>query len=167
MCPFLTRSRPARPWKSLVVAAGLAAFSAGCQTPRGALSEALAYVTIEHHSVAEIEAAARTVFQKEGFVERAKVGNELRFEKRANKMSDLAYGGWYDSAVRLRVVVRTRPLNPETFVLDCDAYRVRNAENEFVEDAAKLSRSHHSKYRKLLEQVKAALPQAEGTDAAR
>ncbi len=139
---------------------------AGCESTSPTGAKVTATTTVSGRSLSEIRMATLTAFQKAGYTVASAFGRDLVFEKRASGMTDLAYGGWMDPAVWLRVKVRIEELKPNVNALDCSVYRVQNRGDNILEEETKALSAKSKPYKELLADIKAkldALPPAKDT----
>ena len=138
----------------------------GCQSTSPTGAKVAASSTITGRSLSEIRLATLEAFQKEGYTVPSAFGRDLVFEKRASGMTDLAYGGWMDPAVWLRVKVHIDEIKPGVNVLDCSVYRVLNRGDNILEEENRAYGTSNKPFKQLLAKIKAqldALPPAVGS----
>lgn len=131
---------------------------AGCKTPPSGSEGSLAWVEIAGHTSAEIQRAAETVFEKDGYHLAASSPMKFTFEKGGGKMTGLAYGTLI-SGVLVRVNVTITRQENGHHLLHCQVFMVRNAGDRVLEDVQKRNFGGQP-YQELLEKVQASLTAA-------
>lgn len=134
----------------------------GCKsTPKGvAGSDSLASVIITNRTMLEVAKATSEVFQEAGFMTvplPQNNDNVLVFEKEGSAGDLVLYGDWSGKRLWYRAKVRFSPMGPDTRLVTCDLYRVRNHGEEHFEEAQRLEHSKRGTYQDLLNKVKARL----------
>lgn len=136
-------------WLLLAVAACLA----GCQTTDQAGSGDMASVEISGHTEAEIRQATARAFLANGYQQ----ADSQTFEKQGSSWDTAAYSGWSSSAVWIKVKTSVTETETGKYVLACNAYLVTDRQQATLEEEKKLSVSHRSECKKILDQARAAL----------
>lgn len=139
----------------LLVLAATAALPPACQSIPDAEYQPQAEVTIEGHSLKEIEVRTELVFRKNGWQFAEPAGRELVFEKPASRMTNLAYGGWFDKTW-MRARVRIRPLESGVIKVQCEVRRVEGIGLKSFEETKRIRKSSGRPYQELLDEVKAS-----------
>jgi hypothetical protein len=132
--------------------------SGGCRStttsPSGA--SVTASVTVAGKTLVAIRQAVLDVFQKNGYALRPAPGDRLVFEKRAGKTTSYAYGGLFNSDIWMRARVDVKPIGKEVRVIECEACRVRNRDDQFLEEEL-TSGVRRKPFEELLSEVKSKL----------
>jgi hypothetical protein len=144
-------------WLLLAGAAGLT----GCQTTDQADSGDMASVEISSHTEAEIQQATAKVFLSNGYQQ----ADRLTFEKQGTGWDKAAYGGWSPNPVWIKMRANITSMDADKYILGCNAYLVTDRNEATLEEEKKLSVSHRSECKKILDQIKTGLdsPPAVGT----
>ena len=139
-------------------------FCFGCKSPHRA-SSAFASIEIRGNTPGQIHDVATAVFLDNGY-QLAKPGlTSFVFEKKASKLSNITYGNWTgDSPVLVRVKLSIVPVAEADFILECDAFMVRDAGSGLLEDETHVSRLHKGPYQKLLDNVATRLRGSSGRE---
>ena len=135
-------------WTLLAVAACLT----GCQTTDQADSGDMASVEITGHTEAEIRQAMAAAFLTNGYQQ---AGDET-FEKQGTRWDTAAYSGWSANAVWIKVKTSITVTETGKYILGCNAYMVVDR-NQATMEEEKLSHSHRSECKKILDQAKGRL----------
>jgi hypothetical protein len=143
-------------WMLLAVVACLT----GCQTTDQADSGDMASVEISSHTETEIRQATAATFLANGYQQ----ADGQTFEKQGTRWDTAAYGGWSANPVWIKVKTSITSTETGRYVLGCNAYMVVDRNQAAMEEEEKLSYSHRSECKKILDQVKARLdsPQTAG-----
>jgi hypothetical protein len=128
--------------------------TAGCQVPKGVPSDRLAAIVVTNRPLAAIEEATETVFRENGFATARHLPGEFVFEKKGTEGNTLVYGDWSEKAVWVRVKLYIRRLgSTPQFLVECDVYMVNDHGDVRFEEEHKLTRMHHGRWQKLLEEI--------------
>jgi hypothetical protein len=148
--------RPA--WASLVLVLALAGCSSdGPKVPR---SHSMASVALQGPTTAQIRQTALDVF-KENLFQASYAGPEnLVFEKPGSRMNDMAYGGWFDEPVWVRVKLVITRYGVESHLVACDAFIVRDRGSSVFEEEQRFYKISKGPYQKMLKEIKARLEKA-------
>ncbi len=130
-----------------------AACLTGCQTADQADSGDMASVEISGHTEAEIRQATARAFLANGYQQ----ADGQIFEKQGTRWDTAAYGGWSANAVWIKVKTSITSAGTGRYVLGSNAYMVVDRNQAAMEEEEKLSVSHRSECKKILDQVKARL----------
>jgi hypothetical protein len=114
----------------------------------------MASVVIPEMTSSQIRVTAVEVFQIHGYQVKSMTGGEVVFEKQGSRMENVLYGT-LSSGVWTRVKVRVRDHGPDARLLEGNAYRVENHDDQALETERQLLKS--GPYQKLLEEVKGRL----------
>jgi len=126
----------------------------GCKSLNKPSSASFASVQIAGHTAEQIRAVSVVVFQRGGYTAVSGQRGEMVFEKEGSRWDQIAYGSWVNEApVWIRVRVSMVPLSADTFRLQCQAYKVRNKGDPFIEDQVRIQNRHRKPYQALLDQV--------------
>jgi hypothetical protein len=126
---------------------------AGCQTTDQADSGDMASVEISGHTEMEIQQTAAKVFLSNGYQQ----ADSLIFEKQGTRWDTVAYSGWSANTVWIKVRINIASTEAGKYTLGCNAYMVTDRNVATMEQEQKLSVSHRSECKKILDQVKARL----------
>jgi len=133
----------------------------GCQTADQADSGDMASVEISGHTEAQIQQATAKAFLANGYQQ----ADSQTFEKQGSSWDTVAYNGWSLDAVWIKVKTSVTEMETAKYALACNAFLVTDRHEVIMEQEQKLSVSHRSECKKILDQAKAALdsPRATGT----
>ena len=116
-------------------------------------------MTIEGHSLKEVEVRTELIFRQNQWQFTKSAGRDLVFEKPASRMTDLAYGGWFDRTW-MRARVRIRALGAAAVAIECEVRRVEDPGHPSLEETKRISKTRKGPYQKLLEEIKASFRQS-------
>ena len=105
----------------------------------------------------EIARAISEVFHEANYIPARLAANHkmmLMFEKEGNTGDMLVYGDWSSKKPWYRVKLNIKSLDPETQLVECDAYRVTEHGDPRFEEEKRLSRFKKGAYKDLLNRVK-------------
>ena len=139
-------------WFGWLLLAGAACLT-GCQTTDQAGSGDMASVEISGHTESEIRQATAKAFLANGYQQT----DSQTFEKQGSHWDTAAYSGWSANAVWIKVKTNITSAETGKDVLACNAYLVTDRNIATMEQEQKLSMSHRSECKKILDEVKAAL----------
>ena len=139
-------------WFGWMLLAGAACLT-GCQTTDQAGSGDMASVEISGHTETEIRQATAKAFLANGYQQ----ADAQTFEKQGSHWDTAAYSGWSSDAVWIKVKTSITATETGRYVLACNAYLVTDRNQATMEEEKKLSVSHRSECKKILDQAKAAL----------
>jgi hypothetical protein len=126
----------------------------GCKSLHKPATASFASVQIQGHTAGQIRAATAVVFQQDGYAAVDVRRPEMVFEKEGTRWDQIAYGSWVNEApVWLRVKVSLVPLAGDSVRVQCQAYKVRNKGDPFVEDEVRINNTHSKPYQTLLDKV--------------
>jgi hypothetical protein len=147
----------------LVVGPLLAILSTGCSTAARGGPSNFASVVIDGHTSDEIRRAAIDVFTSHYYTTAMGGTDTLVFEKAGGGMDNLLYGGWSPGEITIRVKVHLSSSGPTSYLVSCQGFMVRDANDPMVEDEQQLSKMRRSPYQKLLEEVREKVSQPAST----
>jgi len=99
----------------------------------------MAWVDISGKTPGQIAAAAKKVFTGDGYELIEHTGAELVFEKPGSRMQDFSYGGLLgQEGVWVKAVLKITPKDNDICWVSCDAYMVKNREDDFFRDETKV-----------------------------
>ncbi len=134
----------------------LALAATGCSSVNGPGSASFASVIIQHHSLAEIEAATAQVFTADGYGGGTRFGHEYIFDKEASRTAAFSREGIvgaYDGVPAInRVRLAIVPLNDGSYRLQCKAYALKTGADEVP-----LANYRSGPYQALLDKVQQKL----------
>ena len=131
----------------------VAACLTGCQTADQADSGDMASVEISGHTEAEIQQATAKIFLSNGYQQ----ADRRIFEKQGTGWDKMAYGGWSPNPVWIKMRINITSADTDKYILGCNAYLVTDRNEATLEEEKKLSVSHRSECKKILDQVKTRL----------
>ena len=120
-------------------------------------SGAFASVQIPGHTPEQVRGAALLEFEYDGYVPVEVKRDEMVFEKEGTRWDQIAYGGWIDNRVWVRVNVWVVPLSGGLCQLQCQAFKVRDKGNPIGEEPVRLRSSQNKPYQAVLDKVAARL----------
>lgn len=125
-------------------------------------AKGMAWVEIPGKTSEQVAAAAKKVFIGDGYELIEHKDAELVFEKPGSRMQDFSYGGLLSQdGVWVKAVLKITPKGDSTCWVCCDAYMVKNRDDEFFRDETKVLKLFGREYQLLLNRVKKeALSQA-------
>jgi hypothetical protein len=132
--------------------AGVACLT-GCQTADQADSGDMASVEISGHTEAEIQQATAKAFLANGYQQ----ADSQTFEKQGSSWDTAAYSGWSSDAVWIKVKTDITAPEAGKYILACNAFMVTERHQATAEQEQKLSFSHRSECKKILDQARAML----------
>ncbi len=139
----------------LALAAALALLS-GCSSLDKPGSGDFASVPISGHTREQVHAAVLLEFEQDGYVPADVKREEMVFEKEGTRWDQIAYGGWLEKNVWVRVKVAVMPL-PGGWRVQCQAFKVRDKGEPIQEEPVALRPSQNKPYQALLDKVAARL----------
>lgn len=138
----------------LIAALCLTLISSGCKSTPKTPSNRLASVIIKDRTPDEIEAALRTVFERQDYeLSPRRDGGPMTFERKGTFMNGLVYGDWYSGGVWERVKVYQIEMEPGRTLVDCNAYMVQEHDDPFFQSERKPYTSRRHIYQRLLDEV--------------
>ena len=118
-------------------------------------AKGMAWVEITGKTAEQIAAAAKNIFLADGYEIIEDKSAELIFEKPGNRMQDIAYGGPANAdGVWIKTVLKITPKGNNTCWVSCDAYMVKNKDDDFFRDETKVLKLFGREYQQLLNRVK-------------
>ena len=135
-----------------LLALGLASL-AGCRSANQAGSMSHASVTIQGHSLADIQQTAAIVFREEGYATAEVTPKQMVFQRPGTRRDALKWGGWADKGVTMRVKVDFGPTMAGGYLLEANAYAVQNADDPFFQTESRNVLLNRHPYQKLLDKV--------------
>ena len=161
--PNRNRSRVlprARSFKSSVVSASSCSLFVfcllllGCKSAHEPGGGSHASVQIKGKSLAEIQQATVAVFQDDAYRLAGSRPEMMVFDRPGSRGETVKWGSLLaGQTVVMRVQVAFRELSPQTWLLQADAYAVRNAGDPFFEDPTRTIILNTHPYQKLLDKV--------------
>ncbi len=137
---------------SVPVVAVIAALAlTGCQSVEKG-EKPFAAVEIRGNTPGQVKTVAAEVFRSHGYTVTESGKNKLLCDKPASGWTELAYGGWGDTSLFIRVAVSIIAVPGETCRLEAQAYRLEDR-GTAAEHAIPLTRMHSGAYQKLLDDV--------------
>jgi hypothetical protein len=125
---------------------------AGCGLTKQS-SASFASVTINGHTMKEIQDAAGQVFSADGYSVMVR-DNEMKFEKEGSRAAQLAYEGFADSGpVDVRVLAQIVQLSESSYRFQCQAYIVKSPGDPVFEEVIKLQNIRSRPYQELCDKV--------------
>ncbi len=155
-----TGLRHARPLKGSVISVSSCSLLlvfllvTGCKSAHEPGGSSHASVQIKGKSLAEIQQTTVAVFQDDAYRLTASRPDVFIFDRPGSRSDTVKWGGLLaGETVVMRVKVAFRELGPQTWLLQADAYAVRNAGDPFFEDPTRTLILNRSPYQKLLDEV--------------
>lgn len=126
-------------------------------------AKGMAWVEISGKTPEQVAEAAKKVFTGDGYELIEHNSSELVFEKPGSRMQDFSYGGLLSQdGVWVKAVLKITPKGTDTCWVSCDAYMVKNRDDDFFRDETKVLKLFGREYQRLLNRVKReALSQTE------
>lgn len=157
------RRAPQSPFRWLLAGllglAPLLVASSGCSTAARGGPASFASVIVEDHTMEEIGRAAIAVFTSHAYATTLGGPDILVFEKPGGSMDNLLYGGWSPGEVTIRVKVYLTASSATSYLVSCNGFLVRNANDMAIEDEQRLTKLRRGPYQKLLEEMQERLKQ--------
>lgn len=139
-------------WLALLVSCCVGLFFAGCASEGKPSSSRFAFVKIQGNTPGQICDVATQVFHAHGYEGTRSDLSHLVFEKKATGMSNLTYGNWGDGPLTLRVKADILPDGEQTYLLECQAYMVRDKGGS-LEEEIKMGKMKNGPFQTLLDEV--------------
>jgi hypothetical protein len=118
-------------------------------------AKGMAWVDISGKTPEQVAAAAKKVFIDDGYELIESEGPELVFEKPGSRMQDFSYGGLLgQEGVWVKAVLKITPKDNDICWVSCDAYMVKNRDDDFFRDETKVLKLFGREYQRLLNRVK-------------
>ena len=131
---------------------GIAAI--GCAGMSGK-AKGMAWVEISNMTTENISAAAKNVFIKDGYTVVKQEPDVIVFEKPGSRMDDIKYGGpLNEDGVWVKAVLNISEKGNGIHWVSCDAYMVKNKDDDFFRQETKVLKLFGGEYQRLLNQVK-------------
>jgi hypothetical protein len=142
-------------WALLLIAAG--AGLTGCSSLDKSGAGAFASVQISGHTREQVRGAVLLEFEQDGYAPADMKRDEMVFEKEGTRWDEVAYGGWLDKNIWVRVSVSLVPLSDGAYRLQCQAFKVRDKGAPTQEDPVPLRKNKNKPYQAVLDKVAARL----------
>jgi len=123
----------------------------GCGLTKPA-SASFASVVINGHTMKEIQNAAGLVFSEDGYSIMVR-GNEMKFEKEGSRAAQLAYEGFVEGPVNVRVLATIVQLSESSYRFQCQAYIVKSPGDPTFEEVIKLQNIRSRPYQDLCDKI--------------
>lgn len=130
---------------------------AGCQSGREPGSYSHASARIDDKSLGEIQQICEAVFQEDGYRLNGKHVDLMIFDRLGSRRDAIKWGGLLGGGVVMRVKVGFREMGANSYLLQADAYAVRNTSDSFFEEDSRNIILNRRPYQKLLDEVKKRL----------
>jgi hypothetical protein len=118
-------------------------------------AKGMAWVDISGKTPEQVAAAAKKVFIDDGYELIEQNGPELVFEKPGSRMQDFSYGGLLgQEGVWVKAVLKITAKDNDVCWVSCNAYMVKNRDDEFFRDETKVLKAFGREYQQLLNRVK-------------
>jgi hypothetical protein len=118
-------------------------------------AKGMAWVDISGKTPEQVAAAAKKVFIDDGYELIEHNGPELVFEKPGSRMQDFSYGGLLgQEGVWVKAVLKITPKDNDICWVSCDAYMVKNRDDDFFRNETKVLKLFGREYQRLLNRVK-------------
>ena len=152
----LSRSRLTARWGPFLVVAGFL-FACGCQSGGKTSGSRFAWVEIQGNTPGQINAMAIDIFRAHGYQALRTGATTLAFEKKATSFSNFTYGNWGDeTSLIIRVKTSLVAVGDQSFMLQCQAYMVRDPGGS-TEEELKMSNLKRHTFQELLDEVARSL----------
>src|SRR5215471_18732556 len=139
---------------SLCAALFLSLLLSGCKSPHEPGGGSHASVQIKGKSLVEIQQTTVAVFQDDAYRLTASRPDVFVFDRPGSRSDTIKWGSLLaGQTVIMRVKVMFRELSPQTWLLQADAYAVRDAGDPFLEDPTRIIILNTHPYQKLLNEV--------------
>ena len=140
-------------WLALVASCCVGIFFACCASEGKTSSSRFAFVKIQGNTPGQICDVATQVFHARGYEGTRSDLSHMVFEKKATGMSNLTYGNWGDGPpLTLRVKADILPDGEQTYLLECQAYMVRDKGGS-LEEEIKMGKMKNGPFQALLDEV--------------
>jgi hypothetical protein len=142
----------------IVLLTGLIAALSGCSlwTGKGVVpgrTQGMATITVTDHTQKEVETAIHAVFIEDGF-KLAGSAPQLRvYERPANRLKDLSYGGLGGSGVVERAFLEIHDEGSSVYRIECNVAMVTNNGDPFYESDTEVLKLFAGQYRRLLRRI--------------
>jgi hypothetical protein len=134
-----------------LVAGGVGCRSAGSDNIR---TQSHAAVVIHSATPEQIQQTAIEVFKLDLYDVAKSSTTHLVFEKPGSRMADIAYGGWLQGDVWLRVKVDIKSYTQNSMVVECNGFMIRDHGDSFFEEETRLPWFRKKPFQDLLDRVK-------------
>jgi len=139
----------------LLIAAG--AGLTGCRSLDKPGSGGFASVQISGHTREQVRGAVLLEFEQDGYTAVEVRKPDMVFEKEGTRWDQIAYGGWPDNDVWLRVKVSVAALPGSVCLLECQAFRVRGKGGPLESEPVPLKSRQNKPYQAVLDKVAARM----------
>jgi len=130
----------------------------GCASGGAPGSNSHASAQIPNTTVAAVQNVSAAVFIEKGYTVTVNQPTLMVFDRPGSRHDALKWGGWDGSGVVMRVKMSIRDMgNGSTFLLQADAYAVRDASDPRVASESRNIMVNHRPYQKLLDEIKKRL----------
>jgi hypothetical protein len=136
--------------------------TAGCRSPNRDISDRMASIVVTNRPSKDIEAAIRSVFDNNGYVEGRSENDILVFEKKGSFMSGVVYSDWYSGGVWERIKVYQRDLDENRTVVECDGYMVKEHEDPLFAQEKREYKTKRGHCQKFMDEVAMELAKPSG-----
>jgi hypothetical protein len=130
---------------------------AGCQSVGEPESRSHASLRFAWPSLLEIQRSIEQVFGEQGFKLEKRAGEEWVFERPGTTGEMLKWGGLEGKGIRIRAKLKSRPVGPGEYLVECDVFVVDNVGEKFFEEETKPMLLPRSEYQKLLVEARRRL----------
>jgi hypothetical protein len=153
--PLPATASPIQPVLAALLMTLLALTFAGCGASKPN-SASFASVVIKGHTPEEIWKATVEVFQEAGYAA-GSIGDQIVFQKEGSRMTNLAYeglvGAHYGAQTLVRVKANLFNLGEGAYRLQCQAFVVKDAGDQFFQEEQRLANVRSGPYQSLLDKV--------------
>lgn len=125
----------------------------GCHSTRRPGDARFAAVDIHNRSADDIREATVSVFREKGYDVITASGDHMVFEKKGTRSDLVAYGGWFDSEVWVRVRASIVRESQDLSRLECEAFMVRSKGDWAIEEEQRISVFRNGPYHELLQEA--------------
>jgi len=132
----------------------ISAWLAGCASGSAPGSNSHASTQIPSSTQAAVQDVSAAVFIEKGYTVVVNQPTLMVFDRPGSRHDALKWGGWDGSGVVMRVKMSIRDMgNGSTFLLQADAYAVRDASDPRVATESRNIMLNHRPYQKLLNEI--------------
>jgi hypothetical protein len=134
--------------------------SAGCRSIGEPESRSHASVRIAGHGLPEIQRSLIKVFGERGFIPESQTGEQWVLDRPGTTAETLKWGGLEGKRVTIRAKLKSRPVGPGEYLIECDVFSVENKGEKFFEEETRLMMFNRRTYQDLLAEARRRLNEA-------
>jgi len=136
------------------------AIVAGCQSTGDPGSQSHASARFTGYSLLDIQRSVERVFAERGFQMEKHAGEEWLFDRPGTTAEAIKWGGLEGRGVVIRAKLKSRPVGPGEYLVECDVYYVDHKGENFFEEETKLMFVKRKEYQNMLEEARRRLAAA-------